>query len=208
VDAPVKILDLGLATVLPGSDRDATDPSNSPTLTVAGTEIGVIIGTAGYMSPEQASGKRVDKRADIWSFGVVLWEMLTGSRLFDGGETVSHTLADVLRAEIDFTKLPAATPSHVRELLWRCLDRDVKTRLRDIGEARILLQRPAASSPSTPVTSSRFRWVWPISAGVMALAVIALVTVLWRTPRGDERPLVSVSVDLGPDAALGNYDFS
>ena len=76
--------------------------ANSPTLTMGGTEIGMILGTAAYMSPEQAAGKRVDRRADIWSFGVVLWEMLTGKRLFDGGETVSHTLADVLRAEIDF----------------------------------------------------------------------------------------------------------
>src|SRR6266852_6647582 len=90
------------------------------------------------MSPEQASGKRVDKRADIWSFGVVLWEMLIGKHLFHG-ETMSHTLADVLRAEIDYERLPQGTPGTIRELLRRCLDRDVKNRLRDIGEARVVL---------------------------------------------------------------------
>src|SRR5712692_1246442 len=105
------------------------------------TEAGVIMGTAAYMSPEQASGKRVDKRADIWSFGVVLWEMLTDRRLFHGGETVAHTLADVLRAEIDFAGLPASTPAPIRELLRRCLDRDLTTRLRDIGGARSARQR-------------------------------------------------------------------
>src|SRR5215475_9872026 len=138
-EATVKVLDLGLATVLPGADRDdASNTADSPTLTMGATEAGVIMGTAAYMSPEQASGRRVDKRADIWSFGVVLWEMLTGRRLFEGGETVSHTLADVLRAEIDFEKVKAPAP--IKELLKRCLDRDVKSRLRDIGEARVAIQ--------------------------------------------------------------------
>jgi Tol biopolymer transport system component len=111
--------------------------------------MGVILGTAGYMSPEQAAGKAVDKRADIWSFGVVLWEMLTGERLFHG-ETVSHTLADVLRAPIPFEKLPAQTPRAIRELLVRCLNRDPKKRLRDIGDARIILEETNASSLSNP----------------------------------------------------------
>src|SRR5215468_10032617 len=125
-DGTVKVLDFGLATAAQGEARAVTG-ENSPTLTMAATEVGIILGTAAYMSPEQAAGKPVDKRADIWSFGVVLWEMLTGSRLFAGGETVSHTLADVLRAPIDFHNLPAATPPAIRELLKRCLDRDVKT---------------------------------------------------------------------------------
>ena len=103
------------------------------------TGIGLILGTAAYMSPEQAAGKPADKRADIWSFGVVLWEMLTGQRLFGDGESTSHVLADVLRAPIDFEKIPAGP---LRELLRRCLDRNVRTRLRDIGEARVLLSRP------------------------------------------------------------------
>src|ERR1700730_13667646 len=99
LEGNVKVLDLGLATALPGGDRESSNATNSPTLTMGATEAGVILGTAAYMSPEQASGRRVDKRADIWSFGVVLWEMLTGKRMF-AGETVSHTLADVLRAKI------------------------------------------------------------------------------------------------------------
>jgi Tol biopolymer transport system component/tRNA A-37 threonylcarbamoyl transferase component Bud32 len=144
-EGTVKVLDLGLATALPGTERDSGDAANSPTLTIGGTEAGVILGTAAYMSPEQASGRRVDKRADIWSFGAVLWEMLTGKRLFDGGETMSHTLADVLRAEIDYRKLPASTPAAIREVLKRCLDRDVKTRLRDIGEVRVAIGRYLAN---------------------------------------------------------------
>src|SRR4029077_2386699 len=132
---------------------------------------------AAYMSPEQAAGKPVDRRADIWSFGVVLWEMLTGRRLF-AGETVSHTLADVLRAEIDFGKLPRDTPPVVRELLRRCLDRDTRSRLRDIGEARGAIQKCLANPSSAGVastaasqtagTSSRVMWA---ACGVAAVAM-------------------------------------
>jgi serine/threonine protein kinase len=128
----VKVLDFGLAAVAQGSASPDINVTNSPTLTMAATRAGLILGTAAYMSPEQAAGKPVDRRADIWSFGVIVWEMLTGKRLFDG-ETISHTLADVLRAEIDFAKLPRETPPAVREILRRCLDRDVRNRLRDIG---------------------------------------------------------------------------
>src|SRR4051812_20295156 len=126
----VKVLDFGLAAV--AHDAPAGDPASSPTLTMRATHAGVIMGTAAYMSPEQAAGKPVDRRADIWSFGVVLWEMLSGRRLF-GGETVSHTLADVLRKELGLESLPAETPHAVRTLLRRCLDRNLRTRLRDIG---------------------------------------------------------------------------
>ena len=129
------------------------------------------------MSPEQAAAKPVDKRADIWSFGVVLWEMLTGTRLFDG-ETVSHTLADVLRAPIDFEKLPGSTPPAVREVLRRCLDRDARTRLRDIGEARVAIQQYLANPtsdtkaddvPATP-GSGRAR-LTAVAMGIAAVAV-------------------------------------
>jgi Tol biopolymer transport system component len=176
-DGMVKVLDFGLATVAQGEVRAATG-ENSPTLTMGATEAGIILGTAAYMSPEQAAGKPVDKRADIWSFGVVLWAMLTGSRLFQGGETVSDTLADVLRAEIDFTKLPASTPQPIRQLLKRCLDRNVKTRLRDIGEARIVLANPAPSEPAPEVTPpSRLGLVWLGVAAVLlvALAILSLI---------------------------------
>src|SRR5215468_7692089 len=135
-EGKVKVLDFGLAKAY---ERDQADAalSNSPTISMAATNAGVILGTAVYMSPEQASGKVADRRSDIWAFGAVMWEMLTGKPLFDGGETLSHTLADVLRASIDFTKLPAAPPAPIVELLERCLERDIKTRLRDIGEARV-----------------------------------------------------------------------
>src|SRR5260370_4459755 len=110
----VKVLDFGLAAVTQPA-AGSGDPNNSPTLTMRATQAGMIMGTAGYMSPEQAAGQSVDKRADIWAFGVVLHEMLTGKRLFTG-ETVAHILADVLKGEIDFTKLPQETPTAIRVL--------------------------------------------------------------------------------------------
>jgi eukaryotic-like serine/threonine-protein kinase len=129
-DGTVKVLDFGLAKALGPSEggryvdddrsvRLQPDLTASPTITSPAmvSAAGLILGTAAYMSPEQAAGKPVDKRADIWAFGVILWEMLIGKRLFDG-ETVPHTLADVLRAEIDFGKLPPGTPHQIRELFW------------------------------------------------------------------------------------------
>ena len=140
-DGTVKVLDFGLATAVLAGVREAGHGADSPTLTLGATQAGMILGTAAYMAPEQAEGKPVDRRADIWSYGVVLWEMLTGKRLFDA-DTVPLTLADVLRKEVDFTQVPEGTPAPVRELLKRCLDRDVKNRLQWIGEARIVLARP------------------------------------------------------------------
>ena len=133
-DGVVKVLDFGLAKTAEKSAGPTT--ADSPTLTMRATVAGLILGTAGYMSPEQAAGKPVDRRADIWSFGVVLHELLTGKRLFHG-ETVSHTLAHVLTTDIDLTKIPAGP---IRELVKRCLDRNLKTRLRNIGEARIAIE--------------------------------------------------------------------
>jgi serine/threonine protein kinase len=144
----VKVLDFGLAAV--AQPAESFTSNDSPTLTHQTTQPGMIMGTAAYMSPEQAAGKPVDKRADIWSFGVVLWEMLTGDRLFQG-ETPLHTMAGVLQGPIDFSKLPQTTPPAIRELAERCLDRDLQTRLRDIGEARVQLQRYL----SNPVESNR-----------------------------------------------------
>jgi Tol biopolymer transport system component len=169
----VKVLDFGLAAVAPASDVAPASAGDSPTLTIRATQAGMIMGTAGYMSPEQASGKPVDKRADIWSFGVVLWEMLTGHPLFEG-ETVSHTLADVLRGPIDFDQLPKETPLAIRDLLRRCLDRNVKTRLRDIGEARIVLNDVGAGhAPPDAARVSHGRPL-PWMAVAAALAVIAI----------------------------------
>ena len=129
---------------------------NSPTLTaVHGTQLGVILGTAAYMSPEQAAGKTIDKRTDIWAFGVLLWEMLTGRRLFEG-ESVAETLGAVFRQPIDLEALPPATPPEVRQLVARCLERDPKARLRDIGEARVALTTAigALSSAASAATGS------------------------------------------------------
>ena len=153
----VKVLDFGLAKAL---ERGSAAGPDSPTLSMRATEAGMILGTAGYMSPEQAAGKPVDRRADIWSFGVVLLELLTGKRLFDG-ETVSHTLADVLRAEIDLTVVPAGT---IRELLRRCLDRNLKSRLRDIGEARIAIENFGRSPVAQPVAVKASYWPWAVAA--------------------------------------------
>ncbi|MGD1091622.1 MAG: protein kinase [Bryobacteraceae bacterium] len=206
-DGTVKVLDFGLATAVQSNTAERSDGANSPTLTMGGTEVGVILGTASYMSPEQAAGKPVDRRADIWSFGVVLWEMLTGRRLFHG-ESVSHTLADVLRAEIDFGKLPASTPAPIRELLKRCLDRDLKTRLRDIGEARIAIQKYLANPTSSPdVTSatspSRHLWLWIAATSVCFLAAVALAFIHFRE-RQPEAPVVRSTL-LPPDSATPDF---
>ena len=148
-DGTVKVLDFGLAKALaPEGASASAEAMYSPTFTARATELGMILGTAAYMAPEQAKGKAVDRRADIWAFGVVLYEMLTGRRLFEA-ETVSETLAAVLRQDIDLAPLPAHTPEPVRRLLGRCLDRDPRTRLRDIGEARLLLSGPMADQPTS-----------------------------------------------------------
>ena len=141
-DGTVKVLDFGLAKAMsPENSGASTDAMNSPTMTARATQLGMILGTAAYMAPEQAKGKPVDKRADIWAFGVVLYEMLTGRRAFEG-EDVSTTLAAVLMKEPEWTALPADTPPALKTLIARCLERDPKARLRDIGEARLLLSDP------------------------------------------------------------------
>ena len=147
----VKILDFGLATVCGTSA--SPDASNFSTLTMDMTRAGTILGTVAYMPPEQARGKPVDKRADIWAFGVVLYEMLTGSRLF-GGETVSDTLAAVLTREPQLELVPA----EARELLRRCLDKDSKRRLRDIGDAWLLIEASQVQRAPNPGRSSWLRW--------------------------------------------------
>src|SRR5271169_72149 len=159
----IKVLDFGLAAVAQSSDP--SNPADSPTLTISPTRAGMILGTAGYMSPEQARGKAVDKRADIWAFGVVLLEMLTGKPLFEG-ETVSDTLAQVLTQEPDLEQAPAK----VRRLLKKCLEKDPKQRLRDIGDAWELLEEEEATAP----LRSRFGWV-------AATAVFALVAAALRS---------------------------
>jgi serine/threonine protein kinase len=138
-DGVVKVLDFGLAK---GRGHEPSpDLTQSPTITIGDTRSGVVFGTAVYMSPEQARGQVVDKRTDIWAFGCVLYEMLTGRIAFKG-DTVSDTIGAILRAEPEWDALPPATPAHVRLLLERCLEKDPKRRLRDIGDARIELDQP------------------------------------------------------------------
>src|SRR5947207_7831971 len=134
----VKVLDFGLAKGA-GTAESSPDLTQSPTMTYATTGVGVILGTAAYMSPEQARGKTVDRRTDIWSFGCVLYECLTGTQAF-AGETVSDMIALILQGEPDWTRLPAATPEKLRMLLARCLEKDARRRLRDIGDARIEIE--------------------------------------------------------------------
>jgi serine/threonine protein kinase len=200
----VKVLDFGLAAVTQPSATREGDPTNSPTLTMQATQAGMIMGTAAYMSPEQASGTPVDKRADIWSFGVVLWEMLNGHRLFDG-ETISHTLADVLRGPIDFDTLPKETPRTIRNLLRRCLDRNVKNRLRDIGEARVAIdnvgKEPEVAAASVPVPRHG-KLPWAVAA--LCLIVAAVFAALWFM-RSMPPPMASqFTVDAPPDTAFTN----
>src|SRR6266576_3464659 len=136
-DGVVKVLDFGLAKVLE-DEPPASSLTNSPTLTIGHTRAGVILGTAAYMSPEQAVGRTVDRRSDIFSFGAVLYEMLAGTRAFPGA-TTPDVLEAVVKSDPDSSKPPAATPSAVRQLLRRCLAKDRKQRLQAIGEARIVL---------------------------------------------------------------------
>ena len=196
----IKVLDFGLAAVGDPASSGA-DPATSPTLTVRATQAGMIVGTAAYMAPEQAAGRPVDKRADIWAFGVVLFEVLTGQRLFEG-ETISHTLADVLKGQIDFGRLPKDTPRAVRDLLRRCLERDVKLRLRDIGEARIAIQHCLANPKDAPdvpppAQARSSRLPWAVAACFAAAAGVAL----WSArSNGITLPEVQrLSIDL-PDA--------
>ncbi len=174
-DGTVKVLDFGLAKAWVAESGDSS-LSMSPTMTKHATAAGVILGTAAYMSPEQARGKNVDRRADIWAFGVVLWEMLTGSKLFEG-ETVSDVLAAVLRDEPDLSVLPSEIPSSVRRLVTRCLSREPRQRLQWIGDARLELDSdPDESSAESTLPQSR-----PWIAWVIAIAGIAagLIAVLW-----------------------------
>ena len=200
----VKILDFGLAKAI-SNEAPAADPASSPTLTMRSTVLGVIMGTAAYMSPEQAKGKPVDRRADIWAFGVVLMEMLTGRPLYTG-ETVSEILAAVIRDQPDIRRLPAGTPAAIRILAQRCLDKDPQQRLRDIGEARIAIERTLAGEPEEsepPAPASRTpKLPWALAA-VSVLVSVGFGVLYWRAARPVERPLVRLSVDLGPDAVAG-----
>lgn len=185
----VKVLDFGLAKALEG-DAASIDIANSPTITRMATQAGVLLGTAAYMSPEQAKAKPVDRRADIWAFGCVLYEMLTGRMAFSG-ETVTDTLAAVIMKEPDGSRLPVGTPARIRVLLQRCLQKDPRQRLRDIGDARISLDEvlsglaegegafdaPSAAAMSAPAPFWSRALPWALF-GATAAALAAIL--IWK----------------------------
>jgi Tol biopolymer transport system component len=202
-EGAVKLLDFGLAKATDDQSGSGDNPDNSPTLTLGATRVGVILGTAAYMSPEQASGKPADRRADIWSFGAVLYEMLAGKKAFDG-ESVSDTLASVLKLDPDWSALPSSTPAGIRNLIRRCLTKDRKQRLQAIGEARIVLESPAAeaSAPIHASRGSRLGILATVAAGILALVAAGLGWIAWRATRPVEHKLVRLEVDLGSDISL------
>ena len=187
-DGVAKVLDFGLAKpsqIVPAVGRTAAE---SPTVTSPAqmTVAGSLLGTAAYMSPEQARGRAVDKRADIWAFGCVLFEMLTGQRAF-GGDTVTDTLAAVMKDAVPFERLPASTPDAVRQLIARCLERDPRSRLRDIGEARIALANASIAPPTR--TGRSAGWIpWIVAGAGVALAAL-FGAIGWRADSAPEMPV-------------------
>jgi serine/threonine protein kinase/Tol biopolymer transport system component len=206
-DGKVKILDFGLAKALEENPATA-DISTSPTLTIGATKAGIILGTAAYMSPEQARGKSVDRRADIWSFGAVLFEMLSGKQAF-GGETVSDTLAAVIKDDPDWNVLPGDTPQAVIRLIKRCMTKDPKQRLRDIGEARITIENVLAGTSAEIVATNSLSTQSPSRAklpwAIAGIATILLVAALWIAhpwaPRGTQ-PITRLAITIPADQQL------
>jgi eukaryotic-like serine/threonine-protein kinase len=214
-DGSVKVLDFGLAKT--GDHAEPT--ADSSTIMMPGISTpGMILGTVAYMSPEQAAGQAVDKRADIWAFGVVLYEILTGKRLFQN-DSMAHLLADVLRGPIDLDKLPNETPRTVRHLLKRCLDRDVRNRLRDIGEARVAIDSvaPQGDDLAAPSPSRLGSSPWIAAGVVLAIGCIVAAagwyratrpapeTPPWALTRLTSDPGLSGSPALSPDGKMVAY---
>ncbi len=208
-DGTVKVLDFGLAKALDPNPEG--DPSLSPTLTAAATQMGVVMGTAAYMSPEQARGKTVDRRADTWAFGVVLYEMLTGSRAFSG-DTVTDVLSAILERDPEWSVVPSATPDRISDLLARCLTKDSRQRLPDVGDARIQigLTLSEQSSPSKEAAASSHRpWPWVVAAVAATLLLVVASSALW-TWLGQPESAASIGppvvVLMDTPAPAGVYD--
>ena len=212
-DGTVKVLDVGLAKALDPTPEG--DPSLSPTLTAAATQMGVILGTAAYMSPEQARGKPVDKRADIWAFGVVLYEMLAGARPFQG-EDVSLTLASVMKSDIDVRALPNEVTPAIRTVLDRCLEKEPRRRIRDIGDVRLAMEggfETTLTAPHVEPTAAGplvAPWQRPLSITGMVLAAAALTAVAlssWPTAPATAPDLVRFVVTPPDEAPIGFSGF-
>jgi len=215
-DGQVKVLDFGLAKALEGESGEV-NISTSPTISAAATRAGVLLGTAAYMSPEQAKGKTVDRRTDIWAFGCVLYEMLVGRNTF-GGETTSDILACVIRDEPDWSAVPASVPPRIGELLRRCLQKEPKQRLQAIGDARIVIEEALSRSPTAGAAyeslmprfaqpmARRLGMLWAL-AGISILGLVALIVAhVIRGSRIPARPVARLMVTLPPAdrLALGN----
>ncbi len=192
----VKLLDFGLAKALePAAQAPLNEGTHSPTLSQPATGVGVLLGTAAYMSPEQARGLAADKRSDLWAFGVVLWELLTGRHLFRG-ETVSDTLAAVLRADPEWDRLPASTPRSIRRLLRRCLARDPRDRIHAAADARLEIQDALSTGVEEQAVEGSPRPVlpWALGASLLAIALVLAGVLVLREP---SRP-VHVALSLAP----------
>ena len=214
-DGAVKVLDFGLAKAMDPAGGSTPNVANSPTLTARATAMGLIVGTAAYMSPEQARGKAVDKRADLWAFGVVLFEMLTGRRAFPG-DTITDVLAAVVKEPPDWSLLPAGTPVAVRRLLQRCLEKDAKRRMRDAGDARLEIEellngaQSAAASGTVPVPAaarvSRGRFL--LTAVAMVAIAAAAATAAWMLKPAREMPLRKFAIRAQDGARVVNAAIS
>src|SRR5712691_2715026 len=212
-ECKVKVLDFGLAKAFAG-DAANDDPSNSPTMSAAATMQGVILGTAAYMSPEQARGKSCDKRTDIWAFGCVLYELLTGRQAFRG-ESTTEILAAVLRGEPDWKAVPGSTPAKIRDLLGRCLQKDLRRRLHDAADARIeiedALAAPAMGEPAGVVKGVSALGRRELILGLSALLFVAVVAgfAVWNlkpAPAPTPKPVTRTVINLPPGQQLAGLD--
>ena len=211
-DGAVKVLDFGLAKLGddPAASGSQTSPAMSPTVTSPAmlSAVGLILGTAAYMAPEQARGYAADKRADIWAFGVVLFEMLSGRRLFTG-DTISDTLASVLKTEPDWRLLPSTVPTRLRGLLRWCLEKDPKRRLRDIGDARVQIENILAGTddeadapvPARPTPAWRRALPWVVT-GVLASALAAVIVVWAPWRKAPALAPFRLSTQVGADVSM------
>ena len=209
-DGTVKVLDFGLAKAMDPAIGSSANAMNSPTLSMHATQAGIILGTAAYMSPEQAAGKVADKRSDLWAFGVVLLEMLTGRQAF-GGETVSHVLAAVLKDAPDWTTLPAHTPATIRRLLRRCLEKDRKRRLDSAAAARLEIDDALTAPLREPdllagrAIGGGWRRALPVAAGAVLGAIIAVGAMWWRVHSPDVHESLGVrrlTISIPEDARI------
>jgi Tol biopolymer transport system component/tRNA A-37 threonylcarbamoyl transferase component Bud32 len=203
-DGVVKVLDFGLARIGPGgtdraSGTDGDNLTNSPTMTAGQTEAGMILGTAAYMSPEQAKGRDVDKRADIWAFGVVFYEMLSGTPLYQG-DTLQETIASVLKDEPDYQRVPAQT----HRLLKQCMEKDPQKRLRHIGDVMLLLDAapvgPQSGVTAPPLAPPKKNWLWPaVAAGIVAIIIVGVAALaIWAPWRSQTGAGQAVRFEVGP----------